>query len=634
VDAAGGGDVIKIAAGTYSDVHGRPRLPGYEGSATITQVVYLSKSITLRGGYTTTDGFSDPPDPVAYPTVLDAEAQGRVLFIGGQISPTIEGLSITGGDATGMGGYYDSRDAGGGIYVLSSTVTISNNRVFRNSYPECGGGLYQQFGASRIVGNGFFSNSAAYGGGVLVSRGTTEVVSNTFKANRSANGGGGFHSHLSLATGSSVTLVHNVFFSNTAGSGGAVYMYQSVTVLTDNIIISNTAKGLGGGLSLKWTGARFSGNTISFNRAASGAGLNGELLALTLLNNDISFNTARVNGGGILYDWIGPCTLVNNTLIGNSAREGGAVYFRQGYFWSIGNVVAGNRAEELGGGFYFERALARILHTTFAQNKGDAAVHATDQRPQEGYSYIGPHSIVAMTNTILVGHAAGVVVDDWDEDNAAYLEGTLWGSGPWANGVDWIGRVDVGTINVWGDPDFVDWAAGDYHIGPASAALDAGLNYVSGEDMDGDLRPDGAGADIGADEIPFGVRVHKEAHPLPVWAGSRLSYTLRLTSTSPGPISLAITDVLPAQVTPGGTLTWTVHLPAFGSVWTHTFSVTVDRNHVGRLDNLVSATIEHGESRTHRCSVNVWNSIYLPLHMEVFEIPHRAGPREGVDEGH
>jgi hypothetical protein len=105
VDAASDGDVIKVATGVYTDVSARPAPAGYQGapaSGLITQVVYISKTVTIRGGYTS--AFTEPPNPEANPTTLDAQGQGRVLLIAGVISPTAEGLRITGGDATGLGG--------------------------------------------------------------------------------------------------------------------------------------------------------------------------------------------------------------------------------------------------------------------------------------------------------------------------------------------------------------------------------------------------------------------------------------------------------------------------------------------------------------------------------------------------
>jgi hypothetical protein len=70
VDAAAGGEEIRIASGTYTDVHSR---------AGIAQVVYVSKSVFLRGGYA--PPFDAPPDPLAQPTTLDAQGRGRVIYI-------------------------------------------------------------------------------------------------------------------------------------------------------------------------------------------------------------------------------------------------------------------------------------------------------------------------------------------------------------------------------------------------------------------------------------------------------------------------------------------------------------------------------------------------------------------------
>jgi hypothetical protein len=82
---------------------------------------------------------------------------------------------------------------------------------------------------------------------------------------------------------------------------------------------------------------------------------------------------------------------------------------------------------------------------------------------------------VALTNTILVSHTVGFSVT---AGNTATLDTSLWGSEPWANGTDWKGEgtIVTGTRNYWGDPDFIDPDAGDYHIGIDSAAFDTGVD--------------------------------------------------------------------------------------------------------------------------------------------------------------
>ncbi len=104
-------------------------------------------------------------------------------------------------------------------------------------------------------------------------------------------------------------------------------------------------------------------------------------------------------------------------------------------------------------------------------------------------------STPALTNTILVSHTTGILVES---GSSASLEATLWG-----NGTDWAGdgAIDTGTVNLWGSAAFVDPLAGDYHIGPDSVAVDAGVNGGVTADIDGDPRPLGAGFELGADEV-------------------------------------------------------------------------------------------------------------------------------------
>ena len=93
VDAASAGDVVKVAG----DCRGVATRSG------LTQSAYLDKSITVQGGYTTSDWST--PDPVANPTTIDAHSEGRVLYVTGvATAPTVRGLRLTGGNASGQPG--------------------------------------------------------------------------------------------------------------------------------------------------------------------------------------------------------------------------------------------------------------------------------------------------------------------------------------------------------------------------------------------------------------------------------------------------------------------------------------------------------------------------------------------------
>jgi hypothetical protein len=96
VDQASTGDAVLIAAGVYTDVSSR-----VVDTSTVSQVVFISKTVVVRGGYS--PGNWSASDPVANPTILDARGQGRVAVIVGPASPTLENLFLTGGDGPAAG---------------------------------------------------------------------------------------------------------------------------------------------------------------------------------------------------------------------------------------------------------------------------------------------------------------------------------------------------------------------------------------------------------------------------------------------------------------------------------------------------------------------------------------------------
>jgi PKD repeat protein len=119
----------------------------------------------------------------------------------------------------------------------------------------------------------------------------------------------------------------------------------------------------------------------------------------------------------------------------------------------------------------------------------------------DGYGIeIDAADALSLTNNLIVGHAYGVYSDASASAWLAYND-------VWGNSIAGYYGVTPGATDISADPDFVDSAAGDYHLGTCSGAVDAGTH--SGAplvDYDGDVRPvDGhntgmAVTDIGADE--------------------------------------------------------------------------------------------------------------------------------------
>ena len=451
VDVADPGDEIRVTTGTYTGVQGRPVPAGYPAppaSGTITQVVYISKTATIRGGYTT--AFTDPPGPEANPTTLDAQEQGRVLYITGDVSPTIEGLHITGGNAAGLGGS-PSGDSGGGVLVTSATITMSNNQVF--------------------------SNTATFGGGLfLYDSANATLISNTISNNKGWTHAGGLY----FRNSSGATLIGNMISNNEAPPpagyfGGARFAHSDNATLINNIISGNHAADQCGGGCFQTSGnALLIGNTVISNSAGT-PGFVGR-------------------AGGLLFISSNGANLISNTVTNNNTfGSGGGLYLERSDITMTNTVIADNQINFTGcsgSGLYVAGSSPRLLHTTIARNSGGdgSGVYVTD--------VFGSFSTVALTNTILVSHTVGITVTP---GNTVRLESTLW----YSSTTNWggAGTIVTGTHNYWGDPDFVDPEAGDYHIGPASAAIDRGVNAGVDDDIDGDPRD--SAPDLGADEFVY-----------------------------------------------------------------------------------------------------------------------------------
>lgn len=96
-------------------------------------------------------------------------------------------------------------------------------------------------------------------------------------------------------------------------------------------------------------------------------------------------------------------------------------------------------------------------------------------------------------------------------------------------------------------------------------------------------------------------------------AGTRLTYTLRITNTGNVTLTAVVTDVLSSHVAPTGALTWTPTIAVPGGVWTQVVAVTVNQGYAGPLSNTVWVTTEEGATGTSSVTVTVTPTYYLPL---------------------
>jgi len=345
VDAANPGDIIKVAQGTYSDVHTRT----VWSSTVVTQVVFINKSVTIRGGYTSSDW--NTPDPEAHPTILDANGAGRVVtIIGSGIAPTLRGLRITGGQAG-----ESLLDRGGGVYVDGAGGVISDCLIYSNTVSYYGGGVYISSSNAELTGNTVVSNTVTApgdGAGAHISSGSPLLERNVIRGNKTAYGAGG------VSCNSSARLIGNIITGNEGREGGGMALRGDAEV-TGNLVQGNTAA-YGGGVYIWGSSPTLVNNAVVDNRGTyRGAGIyvttgSPSAAAPRLLHNTIARNTGG-DGSAIHVTDMGylHCAVaMTNTIIvshtvgvtmtaGNTATLNSTLWYANGANYT-GNVIHAN----------------------------------------------------------------------------------------------------------------------------------------------------------------------------------------------------------------------------------------------------------------------------------------------------
>jgi len=218
------------------------------------------------------------------------------------------GATIIGNTFTGNGGAANCY--GGGVYC-GGAATITGN-TFSGNAIGFGGGVYCG-GAATITGNTFSGNTSltsgsdsffggSGGGGGINVVGFVMLIGNTFSGNSSAYTGGGVY----CASGGIISS--NIFAQNASPTGGGLYVVGSSVTMQDNLVVNNSqtsATSQGGGLWVDASSSLYMVNNTIFGNTAQGSGggaafqVTGTVELLNVYNNIIWGNAASGNGGDV-----------------------------------------------------------------------------------------------------------------------------------------------------------------------------------------------------------------------------------------------------------------------------------------------------------------------------------------------
>ncbi|HEY5996304.1 MAG TPA: right-handed parallel beta-helix repeat-containing protein, partial [Candidatus Deferrimicrobiaceae bacterium] len=200
INAASSGDEVWVAEAIYPEN------------------LALKNEVAVYGGFLNTMTQRDQRNWTAHETIVDGSLSGSVVTIVGCPSPLtrLDGFTLMNGNGT-----YNSEEGypcGGGVYVMSSSPTLANNRITGCNVPYSGGGIAA-----------FYSPSMT-------------ISANTISENRSLNGTGFYLSRCDNVQASGNIIDNNI--------GSGIYMhYVSGSVYANTITGNNNSGGYGGGIA-------------------------------------------------------------------------------------------------------------------------------------------------------------------------------------------------------------------------------------------------------------------------------------------------------------------------------------------------------------------------------------------------
>ena len=234
-------DEIWVAEGTYT-----PAPPGGDRHATFA----LINGVDLYGGFAGNETQRDQRNPAAHVTTLSGDLNGDddpaefpggdsyadnthhiITAIGPDLTATVDGFTITGGNTTG-----GSPNYGAGVNASDADLTF-DRCTFTANQAQSGAAVYAVDNTTTFHRCRFIGNNAVSGGGVMqASRGLTEFLDCALTGNTAGSYGPAFFGLMADNTWQNCTIAHN----QTAGSAGSLHALVNGATITGCVFWNNS----------------------------------------------------------------------------------------------------------------------------------------------------------------------------------------------------------------------------------------------------------------------------------------------------------------------------------------------------------------------------------------------------------
>ena len=395
---------------------------------------------------------------------------------------------------------------GGGIYVSSSSITITDSEFLNNEvYYYSGGSIYATSSTLEIIRSSFSQNRvlyyypyhAGYGGAIYATSSNLIIDMSSFSYFSVYYSGGAIYYHTynsySSVQGGFFHLNNTAFVGNKAtrssgGSGGAVYvrtdLYSSTFYRNSSVVVTHcqflnsTATGNGGALFISAT-------TRDIYQTGSST-------MVLMFQNDYRNNIANNHGGAIYITGTNKSVSVTgSSVINNTANNFGGCLYVDGENNSIsvtGSSVINNTANNFGGCLYVDGENNSISVT------GSSFVNNTALREGGGAIYSnGRYTNVTLSSSTFTNNSAsycGVLdVDDYNHfsvnlTNSVFTYNTATGQ-TIGGGVACIRNASINIINSVFKHNFANYHAGVFYIDESVTTVDGSLFVNNSAAVDG-----------------------------------------------------------------------------------------------------------------------------------------------------